>query len=281
MQILVVSNVSGPWCGVAEWGRMLVEALRTAGHSVIEWDGHYPAIYEKPYLPPEAATVDHILVNWHPVTLNHYLPQHFPAHVPISLYVHDLPPWSTCPLWDRAQYRFAAAPYPGTTCVPYACVTDPDLAWPWLATPPLIGWTGVRGDGLAALTELATRRGWRLNISAEWLGTRDEITRLSRSTLNVLWYQASGRGQSLALRTAAAAGRPILVNDSTMFDCTRPYLAEFYRAGQPPTTAPYLEPAIDAALHDIWFGAERCPDRFIDDHAWSSAIATLEAAWRA
>lgn len=280
MRILYISNVSGPTCGVAEYGRMHVEALRRyTPHGITEWDGYYPAIYERPYLPADAADYDWIHVNWHPVTLNHYAPEHFPPTVRLSLFLHDLPPWSTCPLWDRAQIRFAAEPYPGTFHLPYPAVADipPE---PPPAGSVVIGWTGIRGDGRDELLEVATRRGWTVNLPERWLGTRDEIRRLQRSTINVLWYRHSGRGQSLALMTAAAARRPLLLSASEMFKTAWHYPEEVYRAGIDPAP-PLLEPAIDAVLDDLWKGRARVPSCLVSDHAWRHTIRQLEDVWRA
>jgi hypothetical protein len=278
MKILVVSNFSGPSCGVAEYGRMCVEALRRAGHAVLEWDGHYPAIYEKSYLPLDADTYDWIHVNWHPVTLNHYAPQHFPPRSPVSLFLHDLPPWSTCPLWDRAQVRFAAEPYPGTVHLPYPAVQVVDLPPPPASPPVIVGWTGIRGDGLEDLQAVARRRGWTLNTPVGWLGTHAEIRRLRHSTLNVLWYHHTGRGQSLALMTAAAARRPLLISASEMFRTAWDYPREVYRAGYDPAPS-LLEPAIDAVLDDVWKGQARIPDRLVEELSWARAVARMEVAW--
>lgn len=280
MRILVVSNVSAPSCGVSEYGRMCVEALRTAGHTVTEWDGHYPAIYEKPYLPADAATYDWIHINWHPVTLNHYAPEHFPSGRPLSLFLHDLPPWSTCPLWDRAQVRFAAEDYPGTTLLRYPAVADIDLEAPARTSEVIVGWTGIRGDGRSELLSVARRRGWVVNVPIGWLGTRDEIQRLRHSTVNVLWYTATDRGQSLALMTAAAARRPLLINQSEMFKTARVYPNEVYRAGVDPAV-PYLQQAIEAVLDHIWKGDAKIPGRLVEEQSWARAVAWMEAAWKA
>ena len=147
------------------------------------------------------------------------------------------------------------------------------------ALPPTIGWTGLRGDGISTIAKLCAHRGWHLNAStAEWRMTPDEITRLSASTLIVLWYFASGRGQSLALATACATRRPVLINDSRMFRAAWSYGDQIYRAGLDPAP-PLLEPAIDAVLDAVYKQRAKVPSTIVDERSWARAIATMEATW--
>jgi hypothetical protein len=282
VRVLFVSNISAPRCGVASFGATWVDECQRRGLAVTAWDGHYPAIYEHPHLPANAAEFDVIHVNWHPVTLNHYAPEHFPPGVPLSLYLHDIPPWSTCPLWERAQHRWAAEPCAGCEELRYPAIADAErfeANVAELAANRLLGWTGVRGDGLEALRAWADAHGWTVSASpTEYFATqREEIHRLSQCTLNVLWYSASGRGKSLALMTAAAARRPILVNDSTMFDVLDRYPGAAYRwatDGQPYSLDTALA-RTTAVIQDVRYH----PDLLADGESWSKAVPRLRATW--
>lgn len=277
MNVLFISNASAEQCGVAEYGRTAVEALRAIGVQLTEWDGHYPAVYARGHelYPPNLADYDVVHFNWHPVTLNHY--QATPPQ-PYTVFLHDLPPWSSCCLAPGARHLWASEPSDEAEELPYPAIPDAELDTP--ASVTTLGWSGVRGDGRGQIEALCREKGWVANCSETFLPTRAEIKRLSRSTLNVLWYSASGRGQSLALMTCAAARRPLLINDSTMFRSAHPYLQEIYRAGLSPAV-PYFGPAIQAVLDDIVHRRARVPDRFLQEFSWTAAAHRMAARWRA
>ena len=145
-------------------------------------------------------------------------------------------------------------------------------------TPPpeliTIGWTGLRGDGRDRLQEICQRRGWIFNGSTAWLDTPEEVIRLSRSTLIVLWYFASDRGQSLALSTACAAGRPILINRSKMFG-----MADELDGWQVWRARPDedLESAILRTFNPrLWVR----PTQLATVFSWPRALQRMEASWR-
>ncbi|KKK56402.1 hypothetical protein LCGC14_3064890, partial [marine sediment metagenome] len=176
-------------------------ALRRAGHEVDDWDGHYPVIYEKlqrdvpAYLPANANDYDVVHLNWHPASINHYLPEHFAGldHPVLSIRVTDLPPWSGCPCLEPFTVRITAEPHELSTLVvpnPVVDWADERIAFPAPNEEFTIGFSGVRLDGYGVIKEICQAHGWALNESgAEWLTIEDEIRRLARSTVNVCWYR--------------------------------------------------------------------------------------------
>ena len=215
MRILHVTTTV-PKCGIAAFGYELTTALRRAGAEVTHWPGDYPIIYErKTYLPADADSYDLVHFNWHPGVLGHYRPEHLPK-CPKSIYLHDLPPHSELDWVQECSVRLTSEPHPLSTLV----VTYPVIDWIPDLPPPdprfTVGFSGVRGDGLAYLLDLCPRYGWALNQSTEWLSIEDEIRRLARSTVNVCWY-ASNRGRASAASHCLASRRPLLINSSSMF----------------------------------------------------------------
>jgi len=266
MKIALVSNFQTAVCGVASFGRDWLAALERAGHQVT------PVWWNEPI--PDC---DLVCVNWHPGTQG---PRSVRIEQPYVVYLHDLPPYSYCDLQDAVCY-FTSEPYTGgeysrTVEVPYP-VWDgfvPQI----FGGPVSLGWTGIRGDGREQLQKLCAKRGWAFNGSDGWLDTPEEVARLASSTLIVLWYHASDRGQSLSLATACATRRPVLVNGSKMFKLAAAYPDEIYRAGWDPAV-PLLEPAIDAVLDERVKGRLKYPSRIREEHSWAAAIARMEAAW--
>ena len=266
MKIALVSNWQTRECGVANFGRDWASALERAGHDVLRL--HYG-------LSVPANQVDVALYNWHPSTTPKVLT---PPFCPYAVYLHDIPPHSSCRLVDGAKAVWAAEPTPGAEVIRYPVYDGPR------DTPPRspgisIGWTGLRGDGRDSLRDLCERRGWTFNGSNGWKDTPEEIARLASSTLIVLWYFADGRGQSLALSTACAAGCPILVNQSRMFGLAHDYPQEIYRAGHDPAV-PFLEQAIEGVLAKIYTGRAAVPAQAVVEQSWTRAIQRMERAWR-
>jgi hypothetical protein len=198
MKILLVTNLSAPRCGIQNFGVQTATALRCAGAEVTEWDGCYSAIYEKPYLPEDADTYDVIHFNWHPVTINHFGPSHFPVGPLLSVYLNDLPPWSSCPVFDHAKVRFSAEDHPGCLTLPYP-IAD------WIDDLPpapdvfTVGWSGVRGDGAELLQTVCAELGYATNApDGVWRSFEDEVRRQARSTVpgesRDQWWGKSGGG---------------------------------------------------------------------------------------
>jgi hypothetical protein len=282
MRVLLVTNLSAPRCGIQNFGVQTAIALRNAGAQVTEWDGCYQAIYEKPYLPEDAITYDVIHLNWHPVTINHYCPDHFPRGPLLSVYLNDLPPWSSCPIFDRADVRFSAEPHP-------RCITLPYPIADWiedLPDPPdtfTVGWSGVRGDGAELLRDVCGDLGVATNPpDGVWRSFDDEVRRQAQSTVNVLWYHEQ-RGISGGASQAAAARRAVLLNNSRMFAHFWPYEKELYLYREPCN----LDPAshLKFMLEEIWTadqnGTIRTPYSMLTELGWSTAAARMLDVWQA
>lgn len=308
MKILVVGDFTAQPCGIRNFADQTFRALSNDSRlEVHTWDGHYPELYrrreagEPCYLPRDAESYDVIHVNWHPIAFNTYGPGHFPlarrvhefldgsdgetfrqtgAHRrPIlSVYLHDIPPWSGCPFHDRADVRFAAEPSPGCVELPYP-VAD------WIELPPpdlgfSVGCSTLRGDGVWKVKEICDARGWDLRLpdrSKGWLTFEEEVQRIARNTVNVLWY-FEGRGKSGGLSQAVSAKRPVICSDSSMFshfhDCEEIWF--------PFEAAPTLEKMLDA-LHFAWENGTLDTYRPInaaETHSWSRAVDRMVAVWQ-
>lgn len=281
MRVCHISNFSVPRCGMSNFGYQFSTALRRAGHEVTDWDGCYPVIHLKEeqqdpggtYLPADAADYDVIHVNWHPATINHYGAGHFPAGPILSVYLHDIPPWSGCPFFDRAEVRITSEPLDGCLEIPYPVadwvtdLPDPDPAF-------TVGWTGIRGDGLDELKSVCVRRGWALSLSDpdHWLSFEDEVRRLARSTVNVCWYHM-GRGRSGAASTCLASKRPLLINQNIMLGHIQNRLG-VYTAARATTLEACLEVIAEQPRADLVGPFQTC-----EELSWSRAATQITHAW--
>lgn len=281
MRILLVADFTSQPCGIRNFADQTVTALRRhPGLEVDTWDGDYPTAARAGYLPSYAHQYDVIHVNWHPVAFNHYLPEHFPDGPILSVYLHDVPPWSTCPFFERAQVRFTAEPSPGCVELPY-----PIADWVPLPDPApgvfSVGSSTVRGEGQAALEAICQAQGWEYcpRIGGQWLTFEAEVQRLARHSVNVLWYDEK-RGKSGGLSQALAAGRPVIVSQSPMFSS---YLSWHFPDGifRPTPTAETL-PALLDVVHHLW-ALERLdhflPTRIREARSWGWATAILVNQW--
>lgn len=292
MKILFINNVTTERCGVRAFGEQMVKALERAGDVVTVWDGTYTTVTQFGYLPPDLDRFDLIHLNWDPQAINHYLPEHFAGGPPLSLFLHDVPPNSTCPVYDVARWTFAHEPCKGTIVIPHAVPPTPR------ALPPVregisIGVTGIRSDpGMAKVQALCEQRGWRVNLPAwhtdggSWLSTDDEIRRLARNTLNVCWYQTTGRGKSMAAMFCCAARRPLVLSGSSMFSALWPYEEEIYFPQffclpdyHEREWETELEGLIAGVLHDLDLAEAQIPDRVCDELAWDRVITAVRGRW--
>lgn len=295
MKILVVADFTAQPCGIRNFADQTVRALSNhPGLEVDTWDGHYPELYrrreaqEPCYLPDNAASYDVIHVNWHPIAFNTYGADHFPPPVhystggysrlwkkPIlSVYLNDVPPWSGCPFHDRADVRFTAEASPGCIVLPYP-VAD------WMELPPVdpefsVGCSTVREDGVWKVREICDAQGWEFrlpNRAQPWLSYEQEVQRIARNTVNVLWYH-EGRGKSGGLSQAVSAQRPIICSDSPMFSHFAPYYFSLYRGTE-------LEPLL-LQVHTDWEqDGLRLPVLAAREMAWSRATTRMVEAWEA
>lgn len=297
MKILVVGDFTAQPCGIRNFADQTFRALSNHPQlDVHKWDGHYPELYrrreagEPCYLPDDVERYDVIHVNWHPIAFNTYGPDHFPHPIPfiradgtghmwrkpiLSVYLNDIPPWSGCPFHDRADVRFAAEESPGCIVLPYP-VAD------WIDLPPVdpgfhVGCSTVRGDGVWKVQEICEARGWDFRVpdrSKGWLSYEEEVQRIARNTVNVLWY-FEGRGKSGGLSQAVSARRPIICSHSQMFSHFHPYPHDIWFAAD-------LENAL-LTLHDAWQEGETLPTphRAAEERSWSRAVEQMIAAWEA
>lgn len=296
MRILFINNASTERCGVRAFGEQWVKALERAGDQVVVWDGTYSNVKANGYLPPNAQTFDLIHLNWDPQAINHYLPEHFFSsgshNRPLSLFLHDVPPNSTCPVYDVARWRFAHEPYGTIDVLPHGVPPSPNPLDAPSHMGVTVGVTGIRDDeGFAAVRTLCIQRGWTLNAPSwksggRWLSTAEEIRRLSRSTVNVCWYHTSGRGKSMAAMFCAAARRPLILSGSTMFSACWPYEDEIYfpadfsdEAAHRLSWTTELEDLIDEVLDDLDEGEAMMPDRICDELSWDRVINRVRQAW--
>jgi hypothetical protein len=286
MRILVVGDFTRQPCGIRNFADQTVRAL--ANHPSLEvdqWDGHYPLIYARreacqpAYLPDNAATYDVIHVNWHPIAFNTYGPDHFPAGPLLSVYLNDIPPWSGCPFHDRADVRFAAEPAEGCIELPYP-VAD------WIDLPPpdptfSVGCSTVRGDGVWKVREICAARGWAFRTpdhTTGWLPYEQEVQRIARNTVNVLWY-FEGRGKSGGLSQAISAQRPVVISDSEMFSHFEAYHDELYASTRAQPRS--LENLLEEVYQDWQANTLRYPRRAARERSWTWATAQMVAAWEA
>lgn len=283
MRILVVGDFTAAPCGIRNFADQTYTALsRHPGLTVDKWDGHYPGIYARreaglpTYLPPDAADYDVIHVNWHCIAFNTYGPDHFPAGPLLSVYLNDIPPHSGCPFHDRADVRFAAEESPGCIVLPYP-VAD------WIELPPVdsgfsVGCSTVRGDGVSTVAGICMKKCWDFRLPDRlkgWLSYEDEVRRIARNTVNVLWY-FEGRGKSGGLSQAISAQRPVVCSDSQMFTHFADYRDELYFAEGRDIYA-----VMEAVYADWEAGALRVPTRATAARSWSKATTQMVAAWEA
>lgn len=284
MKILFVTNASMERCGVRLYGAQMIDALRGAGIEVQIWDGGYEHCRQEDYLPRGVPDYDLIHFNWDPQAINHYLPQHFAGYPPLSLFLHDVPPNSTCPVQGEARWLFSFEPTPGSIVLPEAVPTTPaDLSMP-PSDHIRIGVSGIRNDaGFLQVREVCTAHGWETSeprwwSGGPWLSLEDEIRRLAACHVNVCWYHTSGRGKSMAAMICCAARRPLLLSNSTMFSALWPYRDEITIGRDYKALEDLLEACVEDAKDEAELGA--VPDRVCRELAWSEVIKPVIAAWK-
>lgn len=234
MRVLFITNSATERCGVRVYGELWMAHLRQAGVEIDEWDGTYQSIQARRtddwdgYLPRYLDHYDLLHLNWDPQAINHYVPPHFGTAVPpLSVFLHDVPPNSTCPVAGIADLLLAHEPGEGIVRIDHAVPTYRSSV-PILAARPssqlIVGTSGIRDDpGVALVEQVCQRNGWIHNRNKRWLTTEEEIDRLAKSDVNVCWYATSGRGKSLAAMLMVAAQRPLVLSGSTMFSALRGY----------------------------------------------------------
>lgn len=313
LRVLFISPFCVEKCGEAEFGRIWCRELRKLGVDMVEWDGCWPTVYNRgtghQYMPDDIDTpgaYDLVHVNWGPANLGHYQPQHFPAHLPLSIYLCDIPPWSTTTLHPLAQERgvvFASEEVPGAVNLKHRAQSY-DGPWPdpavfreaLRAGEVVVGiGGGVRGDsGSGLVIELAKKRGWRVSLPGEgspsgWLSTEQEIARLASCTFNACWYMSTGRNVSMGATFLLAARRPMLLSSSSMFSYLWPYAGEIY-ISKDAEDDEKLEVWCDTILEGIALGGEKRPGgrrwafgerSVLDELSWPLAARRIKVEWEA
>ncbi len=293
MRILFVSHTRER-CGIAEYGRLHVQALRANQVDVVEWAADYPI-----YLPPDAEEYDVIHLNWHPVTINHILPEHLPKRPKISCFFHESAPvWETHGypvLWEGVEFRWTSEPMVGGT---YFQVPCPDVD---IEDPPteafnlgpalgevILGTSGIRGEGLDRIIPACERRGWshRGSNSKVWLPMPEEVKRLSSCTINIAHYHSGYTGQSMAVMTLVAARRPVLINSNRMLRTIKMFshpIPDPYRIDGTIPAQVYciedVEEGIDTILEDMSEGVARRPTWLAHIYRWSFRVRLMIERW--
>jgi hypothetical protein len=293
MRVLLLSNSGTERCGVAQYGRHLIEAANVTGHDVEDYDASYPRT-----VPTWAKAYDVIHVNWHAATVGHLTPDMFPPGVPVTLFLHE--PAHICPLEQIAKVLFSTEkperehggnfvlfPHPCPLYVPQTRWTLDEYGW-------RIGLTGIRRDGAewvesavaAQNAELLAQDGplepgevhpgaWSLSESARnpdgWLSDEGELERLASCALVVHHYHSNYSGQSYGVMMSVAAGRPILLNTCRMLQnlLAEPelYVEDDVAAG------------IEQVIRDIRDRKERRPIRLWDSRRWDRRFMDLVQVW--
>lgn len=282
MRILVIGNFSDVNCGFMNFSNQTYVALQVAGHDVRRFDGTYSKVYERHqqgidgFLPPEADQADVIHVIWHPATLNHYSGATWPAGPVLSVWNGCPAAW--CPFTDAMDIRWGVLGREPEHHQIFYPIPDWTAPLPYLETAYFtVGYSGVRGDGLAALKAVCAKNGWLTNFSerGKWFSIEDEINRLAASTVNVGWYGAEHDDRSGSAMMCLASHRPFLCNGVAMFTHVLPYVdkGEIY-------TGEDLEESLQTVRRDWVSSRLRYPDSVLQDYSWSRACSILEAGWQ-
>lgn len=258
MRIGLVSNWQQTHgCGVANFGKDWLEALEAAGHTVFRllWGTELRA--------------DQILINWDSGTL----PKDQPLPKGCTVFVHHT--YRGIPE-GLENARLILSPMEGVgQLFPYPVPAH--RSPPQAILPKTIGVTTLRQEGVDWLQQAAAQRGYQVCPPDRWRETSEEIDRLSQYAMLALWY-ADSPGRSLALATALAAQRPLLLTTwSQMFA---------YATGDPDIYwAPYGHQAeenavaLDRVFLDLAQGTARIPTQLAARWSWPAAIRHLEALW--
>ncbi len=305
LKVLVLGNFSVAPCGIRNFADMTLRGLEQApGVAVYPWDVTYDLVYARreaglpTYLPDNWASFDVIHLNWHPIALNTLVPEHFPwpkGRGPLlSVYLNDVPPWSGCPVAERAECLVAPETYCNDPDDTFNCGPDHLMVYPipdWVDHLPepnpefTVGWSGVRGDGSALLRGVCEQHGWKMNMTeppaertAPWVPVEEEIRRLARSTVNVCWYHQQ-RGIAGTPSVALGSRRPLVLNDSLMFAPWRNghQAQELYHS----LPGESLEDALLRVHADWQAGTLRLPGPEVyAHHGWTVAAQQLVWAWK-
>lgn len=285
MKILIIGNLTDVRCGFMNFTNQTIIALERAGHEVWGFDGTYAEVYARQqrgvpdsFLPEHAAEFDVIHVIWHPATLNHYSGAVWPAGPVLSVWNGCPACW--CPFTAAMDIRWGVLGKEGPEPHQQIFYPIPDWVDPTRLSHRqeqfIVGYSGVRGDGLEALKAVCQQHHWATNFSTPdtWYSIEDEILRLSESSVNVGWYGAEHDDRSGSAMMCLASRRPFLCNQVRMFHHVLPYApAEIY-------TGEDLSETLLLAQADWRHSRMRMPRIILEDFSWTRACRVLEEGWR-
>jgi hypothetical protein len=295
MKVLLIGNLSDRRCGFQNFTAQMQTALYARGDVDLSlFDGTYSRVYERqqiagtPYLgmfPADVAEFDVVHIIWNAMTMNHY------AGAPwVELVMRKIvtswwdggPSDASCPFESLMLVKWSDYPREGYE---YSAYPVPD--WVEDLYPPnrdfTVGASSVRGDGMAAVQRACERNGWALNLPepGQWLSIEAEIRRLSRSTVNVCWYNTPPlwKNRASAPSMLLAAERPLLINYDPLVAHLDPYEVGdgIYRGRDNSPEA--LEAALVgmAGLHQQ--GGLHTPQRPFHDLRWTRAARHFVTIW--
>lgn len=300
MKVLLIGNLSDKRCGFQNFTAQMEHALQARGDvELTMYDGTYSAVYERQQLPGKvhngffpADVEDYNVVHliWNAMTMNHY------AAAPWQLLYDrrivtswwDGGPsdaswpaeklmaccWSDYP---RAGFHYMHYPVPD-----WVDDLPGPPAFPHVFT---VGASSVRGDGIAAVRQVCEKHGWAVNlpVPGQWLSIEDEVRRLSRSHVNVCWYNTPPlwKNRASAPSMLLAAERPLLINDDPLVAHLLGYTAAqgIYRGWKHAEDGPGLEAwlTVLSALHEAGtLGTSRLPAYEL---RWTAAAREFVKTW--
>jgi hypothetical protein len=294
VKLLLVSNSATERCGVAQYGRHMLDAAMTAGIQAASWHSTPAEPMPDPDLVRE---FDVVHVNWHAAKVGHLKEKDFETARHLSVFVHE--PSNECPLVEWAdlvvateEMHMAISRVLPPPCLDYF----PQSTWDGLEVT--LGSSGIRRDGLDWVEGAIDRQrvelmetdgvpgpgevnphAWRLCPSAKdpdgWLSDEAEIERLAQCALNVFHYHSAYSGQSYAVMMGVAARRPLLVNHNRMLR----HIWDEEGVEEEVYVVDDVAEGIHQVVRDLREGRERRPLRLAEERSWSMAIEKLRGWW--
>lgn len=245
---------------MGNWGRDLRHALHRAGHDV----------FQARWNDPTLVVCEKVIVNWDSGTL----PMDMPTPPGAVVFVHHT--YRGIPNLDRPKAVLSPVRGAGEgwTYFPYPV---PEVAGERAFQSRTVGCTTLRREGLDYLQQAAERTGWTVHPPDQWRDTPQEVDRLAGYAALALWYTDSP-GRSLALATAIAAQRPLILSyPSRMFEYAEGS-EEIYWVRYSNQDLSELEATFRQVDADLEAGTAKIP-RGLLAWDWSRAIRTLEGLW--
>ena len=300
LRVLLIGNLSDKRCGFQNFTAQMIYALEAREDVALNvYDGTYSAVYERQqarhrtylgFFPALIGKFDVVHIIWNAMTMNHY------AGAPwadlrdagiVTSWWDGGPSDATCPFADLMQARWSDYPREGFHYMHYPV---PD----WYIPPSVeqkhftVGASSVRGDGVAAVRAVCEKYGFGINLPTpgQWLSIEEEIQRLSRSTVNVCWYNTPPlwKNRASAPSMLIAARRPILVNDDPLVEHLAPYTWKqgiWHGSKDPDQVGNFGLDAMLLKMYEEW-RTGYLPEPTLPWHElrWSTAAANFVKTWR-